>query len=160
MRRRGRDRAEGKETGTDFIDILKASRGWLPRQALAGLRLLRCWGSSRSAQGCWGLVEARDAQHGNGPQKQSGLWVVGCLLEGWAKSPRQDEAAAVVRLVWPAGCRAVRVAWLPTGPPSISRKERQGARQGARQGRLGPATGGLQGQIWISKVAIRTPGVG
>lgn len=89
-------------------------------------------------------------------QKQSGLWVVGFGLEGWPKSPRQDEAAAVVRLVWPAGCRAVRVvALLAHGPLEISRKERQGARQSG----LGTAIGGLQAQIWISKVTIRPPGV-
>lgn len=83
---------------------------------------------------------------GMGRQKQSGLWIVDCGfgLEGWPKSPRQDEAAAVVRLVWPAGCRAVRVAaLLAHGPREISRKERQGARQSG----LGTAIGGLQGQI-------------
>lgn len=71
---------------TDFIDIVKASKGGYP---WAGLRLLRCWGSSRSAQGCWKLVEARDAQHGNGPAEAK--WAVGCgfVLEGWTKSPRQ-----------------------------------------------------------------------
>lgn len=72
-------------------------------------------------------------------QKQSGLWVVGFLLEGWAKSPRQDEAAAVVRLVWPAGCRAVRVAWLPTGPL------RYRGKRGREQGRQ---AGSTAGQAW------------
>lgn len=106
--------------GTDFIDILETTKGGYP---WAGLRLLRCWGSSRSAQGCWRLVEAREAQRGNGPAEAK--WVVGCGLcwRAGLSPPYQNEAAAVVRLVWPAGCRrAVRVALLAHGPLEISRK--------------------------------------
>lgn len=60
-----------------------------------------------------------------GRQKQSGLWIMGygimgCgqCLEGWSKQvPRvQDEAAAVVRLVWQAGRRVVRVVCFAHGP--------------------------------------------
>lgn len=65
--------------GTDFIDILKASKGGY---AWAGLRMLRCWGSSRSAQGCCRLFEAQDAQHGNGPAEAK--WVMGYGLWVWA----------------------------------------------------------------------------
>lgn len=74
--------------GTDFIDIVKASKNGLVGYAWVGLRLLRCWGSSRTAQGCWRLVEARDAQHSTarewtGRSKVGcGLWV--CVPEGRA----------------------------------------------------------------------------
>lgn len=99
-----------------------------------------------------------------GRQKQSGLWVMefwvvgGAWRAGPSKSPRQDEAAAVVRLVWPAGRRVVRVVWFAHGPLEDIAESEAGstAEHGrARQRRPGTAIGWLQDQIRVPKVAIR-----
>lgn len=77
-----------------------------------------------------------------GRQKQSGLWVMGLWVVGGAwmagptKSPRQDEAAAVVRLVWPAGASSSSCGLVAHGPLEDIAESEAGST--AEHGREGP----------------------
>jgi hypothetical protein len=78
--------------GTHFIDILKASKGWL-RVGRPGTAPML--GLSRSAQGCVGdWSRLGKGSTGMGRQKQSGFWIMGYglwVLMGcgwWCLSPR------------------------------------------------------------------------